>query len=369
MTGRCPTAATYVSHCPHDAGVVVGRAFMVDNDPAPAVEAIRNGLKIYPVPAGRGGHGGRDASWPGRRRSAPERRARDARSSTRSSKSFNTIPPNDFAYWDLINELVQQEPAEAGDPEILGLLASVGIVKGKPFAPDARMRKILEDAVAVGNATARTLSLRAARAEGCALLPGLGVVQHAVGRRLRVPRPAAADHRRRGRAVPERRCPQAQLPHRVLLPGTGVTPAMCMRLTGIGSQYLFAITRRATATTSTVRRTYRITLPAGHPREPLLVGDALRPPDALDAPDRPARCRASAASPARSSTNADGSTDLYFGPTAPDGQGIELAADRPRQGLVPDPAPLQPAPAVLRQDLAAERDRAPRPRRRLNRGG
>jgi hypothetical protein len=38
------------------------------------------------------------------------------------------------------------------------LFASVGIKKGQPFNPDARMKKILTDAVAVGNATARSLS-------------------------------------------------------------------------------------------------------------------------------------------------------------------------------------------------------------------
>jgi hypothetical protein len=86
-------------------------------------------------------------------------------------KSFNTIPPVDDSYWDLINELVQTEPVEAGNPEILGLLASVGIVNGQPFAPDARMRKILSDAVKVGNATARTLSLNPREQEGWAFYP------------------------------------------------------------------------------------------------------------------------------------------------------------------------------------------------------
>ena len=55
---------------------------------------------------------------------------------------------------------MQQEPPDAGDPDLLGLLASVGIVHGKPFEPDARMRKILEEAVEVGNATARTRHVR-----------------------------------------------------------------------------------------------------------------------------------------------------------------------------------------------------------------
>ena len=66
---------------------------------------------------------------------------------------INTVTPNDFSYWETIDELVQQEPAGAGDPEIIGQLAAVGIRKGEPFAPDERMREILEEAVAVGNAT------------------------------------------------------------------------------------------------------------------------------------------------------------------------------------------------------------------------
>ncbi len=43
------------------------------------------------------------------------------------------------------------------DPELRGLFASIGIEKGKPFKPNARMRKILTDAVAIANATARAI--------------------------------------------------------------------------------------------------------------------------------------------------------------------------------------------------------------------
>ena len=153
---------------------------------------------------------------------------------------MNTIPPNDFAYWETIDELVQQEPAGSGDPEILGQLAAVGIRKGQSFAPDERMRAILEDAVAVGNATARTISFAPRESEGFAYYPGSawfnmlfvggyefltpppeitadGVVQH------------ASDGARK-------------LNSRIAFyyPATGDSPAMCMRLTGIGSQYLIA---------------------------------------------------------------------------------------------------------------------------------
>ena len=70
---------------------------------------------------------------------------------------MNTIPPNDFSYYEMLNEVVQQEPATSLDPELMGPLAAIGIVKGKPFAPDARMKKILTEALAVANATSRSL--------------------------------------------------------------------------------------------------------------------------------------------------------------------------------------------------------------------
>jgi hypothetical protein len=68
---------------------------------------------------------------------------------------YNAVPPNDYSYWEMLNQLVQEEPIGAKDPETRGLLRSLGIVKGQPFEPDARMKAILTDAVAIGNAYAR----------------------------------------------------------------------------------------------------------------------------------------------------------------------------------------------------------------------
>jgi hypothetical protein len=75
-----------------------------------------------------------------------------------SGKSFNTIHASDFSFFEEVNHVVQEEPTDAIDAETLGLLASIGIQKGKPFAPDVRMKKILSEAAAVGNATACALS-------------------------------------------------------------------------------------------------------------------------------------------------------------------------------------------------------------------
>ena len=74
-----------------------------------------------------------------------------------SGVAFNTIHTNDFSFYEHLNEVIQKEPLEMLDPETRGLLALIGIEKGKPFAPDARMRKILTDAVAIANAAARSV--------------------------------------------------------------------------------------------------------------------------------------------------------------------------------------------------------------------
>jgi hypothetical protein len=54
-----------------------------------------------------------------------------------------------------LNAVVQNEPANFVDPDKVGLFAAIGIKKGQPFAPDARMKGILTDAVAVANGFAR----------------------------------------------------------------------------------------------------------------------------------------------------------------------------------------------------------------------
>ena len=74
-----------------------------------------------------------------------------------SGKSYNTIHPNDFSFYEHINEVIQKEPLDMLDQETRGLFASIGIEKGKPFEPDDRMTRILTDAVAIGNAAARSI--------------------------------------------------------------------------------------------------------------------------------------------------------------------------------------------------------------------
>jgi hypothetical protein len=74
-----------------------------------------------------------------------------------SGKSFNTIHANDFTFYEHLNDIIQKEPLDMLNPETRGLFASIGMEKGKPFAPDARMKKLLVDAVAIANGAARSM--------------------------------------------------------------------------------------------------------------------------------------------------------------------------------------------------------------------
>jgi hypothetical protein len=104
----------------------------------PAVENITSGLRIYPL---------KDAAEPAKTEFV-----------NMSGKAFNTVFPSDFSYFEQLDKIIQAEPIDAISPEVRGSIASIGIVKGQPFAPDARMRKLLTEAATLGDATARAIT-------------------------------------------------------------------------------------------------------------------------------------------------------------------------------------------------------------------
>ena len=133
-----------------------------------------------------------------------------------------------------------------------------------------------------------------------------------------------------------------------------------MRLTGIGSQYLFAMAD-ADKNYFDGAKTYKVTLPKGIPEENFwsftLYDNMTR--SMLDTPQRYPRAGSQSYPSPAAEASADGSTTIYFGPTQPAGrQARQLDPDRPEERLVHAPAPLQPARTVLHEAMAAERDRA-----------
>ena len=231
----------------------------------------------------------------------------------------------------MIDKLVQHEPAGAGDPETMGLLASVGIVKGKPFAPDDRMRKILEEAVVVGNATARTVSFAPREEEDWAFYPDSDWLNMLFigGFEFMDPPPQISPEG----VVPSPSDGARKLNARIgfFYPYTGITPAMCMRLPGIGSQYLVAM-RSSDGEYLDGDRSYRITLPADIPESRfwsvMLYDRQTR--SMLQTEKRKPDIGSQAGNV---QTNPDGSTDIYIGPTAPNDNATNWLQTAPGKGF------------------------------------
>lgn len=111
------------------------RGFLVDGSPDAASQMFRSGLRVYPL--------ARADNPPAMEFIAG------------SGRAFNTIHPNDAQIYSELHAVLDREPIGVIDSETRGTFASIGIRKGRPFEPDERMTRILIDAAAVGNATAR----------------------------------------------------------------------------------------------------------------------------------------------------------------------------------------------------------------------
>ena len=62
-------------------------------------------------------------------------------------KKWNTLPTYDITFFHDLNAVVQNEPILERDKAIMGLLASIGIEKGKRFEPDAETTRALEEGI------------------------------------------------------------------------------------------------------------------------------------------------------------------------------------------------------------------------------
>ncbi len=327
--GPLPDSGFHVAHCRTTRALVLGRAFMVDNDPSIPANAIREGFRISPyVP---GAQGSAVASFLageaplGAMPAAPKMKFVEA-----SGTSFNTIPPNDYGFWETVNELIQLEPPSSGDPELLGMLARLGIVHGEPFKPDERMRKILEDAAVVGNATARTVTFAFRPEEGFTYYPGSNWFNMLWVGGYEFLDPPPQITKDGVVTAPSDGARKLNSKIAFLYPATGVTPAMCMRLTGMGSQYLMSL-RGSDGEYLDGGRNYKLTLPPDIPESrfwsivlydrqtrSMLQTDQAKP----DVGSQSGTVKA----------NADGSTDIYFGPTAPKGKADNWLQTVPGKG-------------------------------------
>jgi hypothetical protein len=294
------------------------RSFLENNDPKPVVETIKKFTKVYPYEAG--GVGTSIAEFlSGKAKLAKITPPPPTVFHEGSGKAFSTIPPNDFSYYEMLNEVVQQEPATSLDPELMGPVAAIGIIKGKPFAPDARMKKILTEAVALANATSRTLFM-APRDPALYYYSGSGWqnLLFANGYEFETPIPMITPEG--VKPFPSTGYRQLNARTSFFYGVTGITPAMAMRVTGVGSQYLWTILD-ANKQPFDGAKTYKVTLPKDIPESNFwsftLYDNQTR--SMLDTPQRYPRAGSQSYPSPAAEPNADGSTTVYFSPTQPDG--------------------------------------------------
>ena len=75
-----------------------------------------------------------------------------------TGKPQNTTPlawESNIKFWEVLSKVIDREPVYEGYRNYYGELAVLGIIKGQPFHPDARMTGILEKAAKIGNAQMR----------------------------------------------------------------------------------------------------------------------------------------------------------------------------------------------------------------------
>ena len=273
---------------------LVARGFSDKGGTGPAVRAFKDQWKVYPLAA---------AANP------PKMTFING-----SGLYFNTIHATDFTFYEEVNKVIQEEPADSADPEILGQLAAIGIVKGKPFAPDARMKKILTDAVAIGNATARALSFKS-RDEQMYFYPGKSWFTPFVG----------GSHEFIQNNV---RLLDARTVFFYM--ATGITPAMSVKIIGAGSQYAGA-TFDADGNYLDGGNNYRLQLP---PNVPINNFWSIIPYDTQTRSvlQTDQRDTALTSNSGTVESNPDGSVDIYFGPKAPAGKESNWVQTTPGKG-------------------------------------
>ncbi len=318
--GYLPEDGFYVAHSRTTRVAMLGRSFLTNDDPAPTVKVIKDHLRIYPYAPGGVGlsiarylEGGVELG----RNAEPKTPAYHEG----TGLAVNTIPPSDYSYYEMLDRLVQSEPATVLDPELMGPIAAIGIRKGQEFAPDDRMKGVLEDAIKIANATGRTLSF-APRDPAWYWYEGsqwwnplfLG------GYDFETPLPEITKEGAKPNPPTGYKLNDARTSF--FYAATGITPAMAMRLTGVGSQYLFA-TKDGNGDWFDGAKTYKVTLPKGIPAEAFwsftLYDNQTR--SMLKTPQKYPRAGSqNYPSPAAEAAE-DGSTTIWFSPDQPDGVG------------------------------------------------
>jgi hypothetical protein len=215
-------------------------------------------------------------------------------------KSWSATPPRELDYWRALYDIIEREPVQERDRFFMAMLKPLGIEKGKPFHPNPRQQDLLIEGALVGEAMARANDY-SRRFEGGRVWPG-----------ARWEIAMFLDPSQRQQHFD-------QLDERAAWFYEAVTAAKAMvsKTPGVGQVYLSAYQDRA-GDWLDGERSYTLHVPPKVPANQfwsitLYDNDTRR---LLENP----RHQADLSSRHKLELNADGSVDLFFGPTRPSGK-------------------------------------------------
>jgi hypothetical protein len=261
---------------------VFWRAFIQDGDTTAPV-ALMEQTRIYPLSA---------AANP------PEMIFPDG-----TGQPADMLYPMDYSYFEGLAEFVQREAVGPEDWAMRGMMASLGIVKGRPFEPDAEMREILSAGAEVGMKMAQALRFGEK-------LPGTKYYDDRQWNN--VLNVLDVEFRQESYLDIDARVGMFKI-------GYSISPAMVMNMVGAGSKYPFAY-RDSAGDFLSGGSSYRLHLPADVPAAnfwSVTLYDAENASGLRNGQPFP-----SIGSLSDLTYNDDGSVDLYFGPELPEG-GLE----------------------------------------------
>jgi hypothetical protein len=282
------------------------RSFYQDpNNLRPAV-ALMESAKIYPL---------------GGEASAKPMRYPDA-----SGVPVNMLPISDGGAFDQLKALLDSEGNNLADPDWRGMLASIGMIKGQPFNPDAHTRTILDLAAKTAYKTSRVIGF-----------------EDAVGGRSYVVYPDRHWLNPIADGTPSNPGGAMNLAwdrvtgHYLDLDARiwfftdyySISPGMISQIPGKGAKYMIAFSDSDGAPL-VGEANYHLKLPFDIPAANFWSVTLYEAENASGlANGQPFPSLGSRDKPVQ---NADGSTDLYLGPKAPDGKESNWLATAPGKG-------------------------------------
>jgi hypothetical protein len=238
----------------------------------------------------------------------------------------NMLPISDGSAFDQLKVLVDSETASLAESDSLGALAAIGIIKGQPFDPDAHTREILDRAATTAYKMSRVICFDE-------VVSGRSLRVYPDRRWLNPMSDATAANPAGPFDLGWRRTAGGYLDLDTRIwfftDYYSVSPGMLSQIPGKGAKYMMGFTD-SDGNLLSGGNNYRVKLPPNIPAanfwsltlyeaENASGLDNGQPFPSLGSRDKPIQ-------------NADGSTDLYLGPKAPQGKEANWLATVPRRG-------------------------------------